>query len=198
MKTSNVIIATLVVVVLYLSYSLYFIDDPEGEQCSCEEIQQELKKYTDFLVASEKEKANFSVELDPEDGELFTNEESRAKMNDFIAWNRRNSSRDKALRIDPYGFGFGINKMNTFIDKINQHNCKIEDSSQMIVGIRSYLTKKDLSDNPNPFIDNLDILMVPVFKNGGDPINNKGNKFMDTDTTRWGLNTSLPCPRNCQ
>jgi hypothetical protein len=108
---------------------------------------------------------------------------------------RNNSTGVGGFKNEPYGFGFGLNKLKRLIQLIDQENARLSpNDTNRITGVRAFLVRRQTQGRPHN-----DIVLVPCKASGfnyisiGDP---------ETDSTKLQrpsmlLNTSSPCPDQC-
>lgn len=146
--------------------------------------------------------------IDPDLTSDFINFDSTQKQTERYR-KHRDSNGNGALKREPYGFGFGLNKVKRLIQIYENANQTLPADSA-ITGIRIYMTHRwtDLGPGRGKR-KHIDLVMVPAMRSGrnlipiGDPENGKkmtdrliDKKSLSTETPF--LNTSAPCPNLCQ
>jgi hypothetical protein len=138
-------------------------------------------------------------EVDRDTGELISSNKAAKLLVDYKDFKDPKYSAKK----DIYGFSFGINKVNEFMKKIDDHNKKFPyPHERSITGVRVYFGMRNIKREK--LTDTLinDVFLVPVIKKGGKnfyPIDNDHDPNSKTFAaeTKMILNSSLPCPNHC-
>jgi hypothetical protein len=136
-----------------------------------------------------------SVQIDSTLGRVLTREEAIQKADSFKTWNRRPFGLGK--RISPYGFAFGKERLRNLLAAIDQENRMLEAQGQtdkLIYGVRANLT---FSRNDSREKRHLDLMFVPVMKNGKEYDGALKMKMIMDGGNGMILNTSGPCPPVC-
>jgi len=115
-----------------------------------------------------------------------------------------------SLRKRAYGYTFGINMLESYIDKLQSFNANLADKGDSIAGIRIYRSKSLRAVVENGDDEQFDdVIMVPVLLNGEtyyqdfDTDHRRSfdkEKFEDINQYTQDslvLNTSWPCPNKC-
>lgn len=93
-----------------------------------------------------------------------------------------------------YGFTFGLDKIDTFLDKIKDYNSR--NPSDKLIGVRIYFGRKA---QPGSSSYN-DVFLIPVKASGGNyyQVDDQFNpKFGFVSDSLYILNNSNPCPTQC-
>ena len=126
-------------------------------------------------------------------GSFIELREAREKYSKFVEINR---GMNGEKRIKPYAFAFGIDNLRSLIRAIERENLQYElpkDSLESIRGVRAYLV---VTKDKETLKDHYDLMMIPVQGNGFDYRQiDKGQPFLSDSLF---LNTSAPCPNNCE
>ncbi len=134
-----------------------------------------------------------SAIMDSTSGTPFSPVDAAHKLKEFKDWNTQTGNLIR--KIKPHGFAFGKNRIRNLLKEIDNINRQETDSDKKIYGVRAYLT---LTPRPNePKRHYLDLMLVPI-KQDGTPYHDLFNKALTQTTTSDALlNTSLPCPDQC-
>ncbi len=187
MNTYKLTTILFAIVSAYFIYDKFFVSAETNSEYSM--IQNDYEILTELLSI---DKINFQeTKIDGNTGDHLPISIARGKQDDFKRWN------DLLLfkKVKPYGFAFGLNKLESLQKAILQENDSLNKLGlDTLVGVRVYLTRSE----PNRYLNkkHLDLLFVPVFSNGKDYMNDRSLKILG-DTTNFVLNTSMPCPEFC-
>ena len=123
-------------------------------------------------------------------GSFISMDEAKLKYSKFVQSNGRMNDEKW---IEPYAFAFGIDNIKSLIRAIDNENLqnKPTNASDSIRGVRAYLV---ITKDKKTSKDHYDLMMIPVKGDGMDYRQiDKGATELDSML----LNTSAPCPNNC-
>lgn len=192
-KISTVLLLlTLIGVVIY--YHNQVDREPKHSANFMDEIPQDkLIEFLDFInVGNDFDKKWLSSDLDSMSGKPLPLETAQLKRREFDKWN------DIGVRklIRPYGFFFGKHRLREMLRDIDQINSV--SSKEEIIGIRAYLTRTYSTSFNGRLKNHLDLQFIPVGTDGKDYLNYSNHVEILGDSIDMLLNTSAPCPNNCQ
>lgn len=173
-----------------------FIDDKGNEIVIDEKFKEDISSYLDLMTLDEKFVQKLKdAKLDSTNTGVFqTRDEAKSKLGSFKEWNKK-FLRNK-LKITPYGFAFGLNKMRRLLAAIDRENkTNHNEPDRIIHGVRVNLSKTYSYEDKETY---LDVMIVPIMENGKNYINlTEDENSLLPPSDDLLLNTSLPCPDNC-
>jgi hypothetical protein len=125
----------------------------------------------------------------PDSGAILDASVGKRKLDSFIK--NRKSDLLHRFKKSTYGYFFGIDKVNLFMEHVNELD---PSDGQDIIGIRVY---RSISIDPETKKEYFDVFMIPVTEDGFNYPKIDSNydyPFIDDGEI---LNTSTPCPNNC-
>ncbi|TCL10863.1 hypothetical protein EV198_1895 [Roseivirga ehrenbergii] len=158
--------------------------------------EEELIEFFDFLdVGNDFDGEWLLSDLDSMTGKPLPYVRAKDKRDSFDTWN--NWPLRVRRKIRPYGFYFGKYRIRELLNDIDSVNAN--GNGDEIIGVRAYLSRRKSRDFNDQLTHHLDLQFIPV-KNGGKDYFDETfyNRTMDTDSIDMLLNTSAPCPNNCQ
>jgi hypothetical protein len=198
-------ISTYVLLVVLAGFIIYSCgDDKKGG--GTEENASDTTEVTEEMIAGNPAAIDpalsviFPKMVDPDSTGEFISQDSARKHSKRY---RDHRNVNHQLKKEPYGFGFGLNKLKELIRNIDAENAQMPtgDTSR-ITGVRIFLVRKHTTGKPH-----MDMLIVPCKRSGynyisiGDP--NVGNPGVaklapaPEGDPNLLLNRSSPCPDMC-
>ncbi|MGW8122640.1 hypothetical protein ACV07N_08255 [Roseivirga echinicomitans] len=118
--------------------------------------------------------------------------EAKRKYARFVEINRK---LDGEKWISPYAFAFGLDNLKSLIRAIDKENLKNDPTGtfNVIRGVRAYLV---VTKDQKTLLEHYDLMMIPVQGDGIDYIQ-IDTKDQPIFPDSLFLNTSAPCPNNC-
>lgn len=202
----NYKISTYALVILLLATVYYYNNRPEKQATFIdnkgnaividEKFKEDISSYLELMSLDEKfvQKLKSATIDSTETGIFQTRDEAKSKLESFKEWNKKFLR--KKLKITPYGFAFGLNKMRRLLAAIDLENkTNQNDPDNIIHGIRINLSKTFSYEDKETY---LDAMIVPIMKNGKNYINITDDKVgILPPSDDLLLNTSAPCPDMC-
>lgn len=198
MNTYKLTTFVLIVLVIFLLYREFNIEQPKEDIDEKSRIALESEvDYALLNTLSEFQDTWRGGLIDSvKTGRPVTLNEAINKMRVFNQWNRIITSNDTTYKVAPFAFAFGNAQIRRLLRISNRYNRNLDPSDTLnrLEGIRVYLTFTE--PVPGSGKKHLDLVMIPVKANGDDmfDINPDSLKFIQEPP---GLNTSAPCPNNC-
>lgn len=195
------IVLTIVVMVLIIK----LMEQPEGrsdflnamsagliELDSKEDFMQVIYDLDSLNELSDYDTLEKKMKIHPKTALPIEKGEAEIMKDDFKNWNNRR----KSFKLKPFAFSFGKDRLAQMlkdIEDVNNGILKDEEDSLKIQGVRIYLVRKYKKRTRK----NLNLMIVPV-RGTGDDYWHATYKFkINSDTSHLYLNTSAPCPNNC-